>query len=93
VTVTVMVCLIARIATAMAMVFATARTGARTTRVATDQLAQVRLSRLQASVGLYNKALGGGWSLNAELQSKTAPKGRLVLSAELGVTPGVHLSR
>ncbi len=27
---------------------------------AEDQLAQIRLSRLQASVGLF-KALGGGW--------------------------------
>ena len=62
----------------------------RTLFQAEDQLAQVRLSRLQASVGLF-KALGGGWSLDAELQSKTAPKGRLFLSAESGVTPGAHL--
>jgi multidrug efflux system outer membrane protein len=64
----------------------------RTLFQAEDQLAQVRLSRLQASIGLF-KALGGGWSLNAELQSKTAPKGRLALSAASGVTPGVHPSR
>lgn len=32
----------------------------RTLFQAEDQLAQVRLSRLQASIGLY-KALGGGW--------------------------------
>jgi NodT family efflux transporter outer membrane factor (OMF) lipoprotein len=62
----------------------------RTLFQAEDQLAQVRLSRLQASVGLF-KALGGGWSLDAELQSKTAPKGRLFLSAESGLTPGAHL--
>jgi len=32
----------------------------RTLFQAEDQLAQIRLARLQAAVGLY-KALGGGW--------------------------------
>ncbi len=32
----------------------------RTLFAAEDQLAQIRLARLQASIGLY-KALGGGW--------------------------------
>ena len=64
----------------------------RTLFQAEDQLAQVRLSRLLASIGLF-KALGGGWSLNADLQSKTAPKGRLVLSAGSGATPEARHSR
>ena len=34
----------------------------RTLFQAEDQLAQIRLARLQAAVGLY-KALGGGWTL------------------------------
>jgi len=34
----------------------------RTLFQAEDQLAQIRLSRLQASVGLF-KALGGGWAM------------------------------
>ena len=34
----------------------------RTLFQAEDQLAQIRLSRLQASVGLF-KALGGGWKM------------------------------
>ena len=34
----------------------------RTLFQAEDQLAQIRLSRLQASIGLY-KALGGGWKM------------------------------
>jgi outer membrane protein TolC len=33
----------------------------RTLFQAEDQLAQIRLARLQASIGLY-KALGGGWT-------------------------------
>jgi len=36
----------------------------RTLFSAQDQLAQLRLNRLQTSVGLY-KALGGGWSAPA----------------------------
>jgi len=35
----------------------------RTLFQAEDQLAQIRLSRLQASIGLY-KALGGGWTMS-----------------------------
>jgi outer membrane protein, multidrug efflux system len=34
----------------------------RTLFQAEDQLAQIRLSRLQASIGLF-KALGGGWTM------------------------------
>ena len=34
----------------------------RTLFQAEDQLAQIRLSRLQASIGLF-KALGGGWKM------------------------------
>ena len=36
----------------------------RTLFQAEDQLAQIRLARLQASIGLY-KALGGGWSISS----------------------------
>ena len=40
---------------------------------ALDQLAQIRLSRLQASVSLF-KALGGGWEIN-DVVSASAPSG------------------
>lgn len=41
----------------------------RTLFQAQDQLAQLRLSRLQAAVGLF-KALGGGWEPQAEVSSR-----------------------
>ena len=40
----------------------TALDAQRTLFQAEDQLAQIRLSRLQGSVGLF-KALGGGWKM------------------------------
>jgi outer membrane protein TolC len=41
----------------------------RTLFQAEDQLAQIRLARLQASVGLF-KALGGGWQLPQSIGNK-----------------------
>jgi outer membrane protein TolC len=40
----------------------------RTAFTTEDQLAQTRLARLQAAVGLY-RALGGGWSVPATAAS------------------------
>jgi NodT family efflux transporter outer membrane factor (OMF) lipoprotein len=42
----------------------------RTLFQAEDQLAQIRLSRLQASIGLY-KALGGGWTMTGPPREPT----------------------
>ena len=40
-----------------------------------DSLAQIRLARLQASIGLY-RALGGGWKIPAQLREQVSPPPR-----------------
>jgi len=61
-------------------------TAQQTLFVAQDQLVQIKLARLQATVGLY-KALGGGWSEVADATTQAIPAQTTAVGAGPAASP------